>query len=70
MALAVIVSQFCFHAYCISLSYPSSNSRRKKKKEKNKATLPADSITLQALSDRQPASELGLRWVQRAGLRT
>lgn len=34
VALVVIVSQFCLHAYCLSLGFSSSNSRTKKKKKK------------------------------------
>lgn len=63
VALAVIVSQFSFQAYCLSLGYLSSNSRRKKKKTH------ADSITLQEMSARQPVSVLRLLLVQRTQTR-
>lgn len=61
VALAVIVSQFSFQAYCLSLGYLSSNSRRKKPY--------ADSITLQEMSARQPVSVLRLYLVQRTQTR-
>lgn len=62
VALTVIVSQFSFQAYCLSLGYLSSNSRRKKKTH-------ADSITLQEMSARQPVSVLRLLLVQRTQTR-